>query len=122
MSRRARNQTDYRPRAVVPVTAGKRVEVRFSAHAIARYQERVRPALDSNHAATECVSVIGSGQLRTEPPAWLGTTAQRPAFYICLADLAMPADPDTSTPGHLVIRTVLTRDTKSSRRRAGRQR
>ncbi len=94
--------------ATVALTPSPQVEVRVSAHAVHRYQERVRAALDPENAIRELVILIAVAELRSTPPHWIGPTDQRPAFYLCLADLAMPADPDNASRDRLVIRTVLT--------------
>jgi hypothetical protein len=103
--------------------AQKSVVVRLSPHAAARYHERVRPALDAEAAARECLRLIPTAMLQTQPPVWLGPTRQRPAFYICIGDLAMPADPDFGSRDRLIVRTVLPRGMGvPSRRHRGRER
>lgn len=93
--------------------ADSSVVVRLSRHAAVRYHERVRPSLDAAAAAQEFVRLMTNAVLRTEPPAWLEPTIQRPAFYICIGDIAMPADPDCVSRDRLVVRTVLVRGTAS---------
>ena len=97
------------------------VVVRISSHAASRYHERVRPSLDADSAARECARWIANAELDTEPPSWLGPTSQRPAYYLCMGDFALPADPDPFSSDRLVVRTVLARGAQSSSRRFARQ-
>ena len=106
MSHRA--QGTSLPAVAIVSMNGTDVAVRISPHAVERYRERVRPALDDTGAAREFLRTIENAEIRTSPPVWLGRTSQRPAFYICIADNALPADPDGACRDRLVVRTVLT--------------
>lgn len=97
--------------------------VRLSWHAIDRYRERVRSGVSYDRAAEELRHVIGLAVVRTSAPTWLPPTSQRPAFYLLIGDIALPADPDPTDRTHLLVRTVLLRDghprrakTRASRR------
>jgi hypothetical protein len=111
---------------LIPLRDGgdSRVAVRMSPHAIERYNERVRPALGTSAAAAECTRIAQFAELRAAPPSWLPPTSQRPAFYLCLDGIAMPADPDPVDRERLLVRTVLTRsgDARPERRIARRRR
>lgn len=108
----------------VPFRPGVSLVVRLSDYQIDRYRERVRPALAAHQAASECLHNMEVATLSTSAPDWVGPTAQRPAFYICVGDIAMPADPDWLNPDRLVVRTVLSARERSipARRAAGRRR
>lgn len=107
----------------VPFRPGVSLVVRLSDHQIDRYRERVRPSLAPHQAASECLHNLEIATLSTSAPDWLGPTTQRPAFYICLGDIAMPADPDWLNPDQLVVRTVLSaRERPVAARRAARRR
>ena len=96
-------------RISLPDAGDTRVTVRMSPHAIERYNERVRPSLGASAAAAECTRIAQFAELLTASPSWLPPTSQRPAFYLCLDGIAMPADPDPVDRERLLIRTVLTR-------------
>lgn len=98
------------------------VRLPVNAHATKRWVERVRPALDTLAAATECSKVVEHAALSVAPPTWLNQTSQRPAMYLILGDIAMPLDPDPADRSRLVARTVLTRNDLARReRRAARR-
>lgn len=91
----------------VQMESGTWIEVLISDHALERWIERFRPGLNRSAAERELTQLVLQAELRTDRPPRIGLTSQRPAFYVCLGDLVMPADPDRARRQRLVIRTVL---------------
>ena len=95
----------------------------LSKHAIARYGERVRPALSVPELEAELIHVLAHGQACTTPPPWLARGDQRSEAYLSLGDIVFPLVLD-AWPGHALAVTCLARGTISpvSRRRRNAQR
>lgn len=82
------------------------VTVGFSDHAVERFIERVRPALDVDSARDELMSLAASGQVHVGPPPW-----RRRAdtfLHLALGDLDFPLDADRRGEG-LVATTCISR-------------
>lgn len=93
-------------------------------HAVERFRERARPALDLEHAADELARLALFGDIVEEPPEWhLRTAAQYASHYLVIGDLVLPLRP-TSSGEHLAV-TCLVRGLRSDvarqRRRGARQ-
>lgn len=92
----------------VPVRLSGRVTqvgVRFSAHAVARYVERVRPTLTTEAAEAEILRVGRCGVVDLGAPRWLGRS--RAFLYLTVGDVTFPLDADDD--GQLVACTCLSR-------------
>src|SRR4051794_25292553 len=83
-------------------------ELVLSDHAIARFHERVRPALEIEDAARQLVSLVELGALTLEPPRWIVMTAAGDA-YLTVGDIVLPLRADCRRPGTLVATTTLVR-------------
>lgn len=82
--------------------------IELTTHAIERYQQRVRPALDVEDAADELGHVALFGTVSEEPPEWHAhTCAQLSPFYLEVADIVLPLKPHRTQPGVLVATTCL---------------
>lgn len=92
-------------------TAGQ--PVRFTAHARARYVERVRPALDSLRAGYELMHLAQAGILATEPPGWCSW--ERETRYLVVADVVFPLAFHASD-GFLIATTCLVKHGNPRRR------
>ena len=107
------------------------VQINLSDHAIRRFRERVRPALDDAGARSELSHLIAFGEIVGEAPAWLAATQrQRASCFLVLGDLAFPLDPDRRNREALCALTCIPRGTisepariaRSARRRPHRSR
>ncbi|MEJ7784892.1 MAG: hypothetical protein WKF96_08820 [Solirubrobacteraceae bacterium] len=100
--------------------------IEITAHAVQRYQQRVRPSLSIEAAEDELARVALVGEVLTEPPAWhLRSCARLAPFYLCLADVVLPLTPHRGDPGVLVATTCLAKgslSTDSRRYRTARRR
>ncbi len=65
------------------------MRITFSAHAVQRYQERVKPDLTTAEALADLRRVEGAGITELTPPAWLHTP-DRAELYLLLGDLCFP--------------------------------
>lgn len=64
------------------------LEIDLSPHAISRYAERVRPALDLDAAADELAHLATFAELSERPPAWLAARQHDEApLYLLLGDV-----------------------------------
>lgn len=67
---------------------GDGVAVQFSAHAVERFVERVRPSMDEDHVREELSRLLATATVSRTPPEWLrrepGT--QTPTAYLLLGD------------------------------------
>ena len=87
--------------------------VRFSHHAVERYRERVRPALDVDGAFRELLSLVSAAaEVVSEPPQWCpwGSAA---CGYLVIGDVVFPL---IARPGVHVATTCLTKGAYGSRR------
>jgi hypothetical protein len=88
--------------------------VELTAHAVQRYQQRVRPALSLEAAADELARVALVGEITTEPPTWhLRSCAQVAPYYLSVADVLLPLTPHRGRPGLLVATTCLVKGSLS---------
>jgi hypothetical protein len=84
--------------------------VRFSAHAVDRYCERVAIAIDPASAQRHITNLVAVAEISARPPEWLAEkTKQESELYLTLGwDVAFPLARDTA--GHsLIAKTCLTR-------------
>jgi hypothetical protein len=84
------------------------VEIRFSAHARARYGERVRPSVAADALAKELQLLRTHGTITTSPPPWLITSgAHEPTpLYLTIDAITFPLRP---ADDHHIAVTCLTR-------------
>jgi hypothetical protein len=93
--------------------------IRFSSHAVDRFQERVRPTLDEVSALRELRRLVHHGTIATEPPGWLQATArQRAPLYLVIGDLVLPLDISRRSNDQLIALTVIPRGSLSTNARA----
>jgi hypothetical protein len=104
-------QIETQPR---PLTA---TTIDLTEHAIERFRERVRPAIDFDAAADELAQIAARGELTAVAPAWLRARA---LVYLVLGDVVLPLEPDRREPDRLVAVTCLVRGSLSPRARAAR--
>ena len=88
----------------------------LTAHAIQRFRDRVRPALDFDAAAEELANLVGHGELTPVRPPWLTGFA---LLYLVAGDVALPLEPALGDPERLVATTCLVRNGHPRRRRRG---
>jgi hypothetical protein len=86
----------------------------LTAHAIRRFRDRVRPALDLDCAADELARLIGQAELTPEAPAWVEGFAY---LYLVVGDVVLTLDPAFGDPERLVATTCLVRNGHPRRRR-----
>ena len=86
----------------------------LTAHAVRRFRDRVRPALDLDCAADELARLVGQAELTPEPPAWVEGFAY---LYLVVGDVVLTLDPALSDPERLVATTCLVRNGHPRRRR-----
>src|SRR4051794_6955563 len=66
-------------------------KIELSRHAVQRFQERVRPALDLHVAAEELRRIVAVGRIATESPRWHADwAAQEAPFYLLVGALVLP--------------------------------
>ncbi len=99
----------------------------LSRHAVCRYRERIRPALEHEDAHQDLRRLIKLGQVSTTPPSWLEQRAfQTAALYLVVGDVVLPLDPCRRDRSRLVALTCLARggvsETARRRRNARRRR
>jgi len=88
--------------------------IELTAHAVERYNHRVRPGLSLKAAAEELAQVALVGEITTEPPAWHGRScAQIAPFYLSVADVLLPLTPHRGEPDVLVATTCLAKGSLS---------
>ena len=89
--------------------------VELSAHAVERYQQRVRPGLSFEAAEDELARVVLVGEITTEPPAWhLRSCARRAPLYLCVADVLLTLALHRSQPGVFVATTCFAKGSLSA--------
>ena len=98
-------------------------ELSITDHAVRRFRERVRPALDFDAAERELLRLINDyGDLTEGAPAWLDGAAVRAKAYLSIGDqIALPLRADFDGSGGLVAVTCVHRggiDPAGRRRRA----
>jgi hypothetical protein len=86
----------------------------LTAHAIQRFRDRVRPALDLDAAADELARLAGQAELTPCRPEWLQGFAH---LYLVAGDVALPLEPALGDPERLVATTCLVRNGHPRRRR-----
>jgi hypothetical protein len=86
----------------------------LTAHAILRFRDRVRPALDLDAAADELARLAGQAELTPCRPEWLQGFAH---LYLVAGDVALPLEPALGDPERLVATTCLVRNGHPRRRR-----
>jgi hypothetical protein len=69
----------------------------LTAHAIQRFRDRVRPALDLDAAADELARLAGQAELTPCRPPWLQGFAH---LYLVAGDVALPLEPAFVRNGH----------------------
>lgn len=77
------------------------MRVTFTAHAVDRYIERVKPCLGPARARVECMGLALIGEITSECPAWLSFEGDCDGYLTC-GDVAFPLK------GHCAV-TCLTR-------------
>jgi hypothetical protein len=99
-------------------------EIVFADHAVARFHERVRPALELKDAARQLESLANAGELTIDPPPWLAISHPPADAYLVMGDVVLPLRADCRRPGVLVAMTTRVRGSISapSRRRRNRRR
>jgi hypothetical protein len=98
------------------------VTITLSHHAIQRFHERVRPALDRDSAADELARIALAGRVLGEAPAWhAASAAQEAPLYLVLGDVVLPLKPTGRDAGY-VATTCLARGSWSDASRARRNR
>lgn len=104
----------------LPQALGVAVPVRFSAHAVQRYRERVKPTLTMRQAEQDLIRVASFGRLLEKPPAWLLSPWHAGApLYLELADIVLTLR--TRPPAfELIATTCMTRRSEGRRPRQGR--
>ena len=100
--------------------------IHLTRHAIERFQERVRPALDLADAADELARLVLVADLIDRPPEWHARAcAQVAPWYLVIGDVLLPLKTRCSEPGELTATTCLARGEPSEnvrRRRRDRRR
>lgn len=97
------------------------VSVKLTYHAVARYQERVRPGLEVDHARIDLERLLPLGEITSWAPCWLQSRQQQSAaFYLTVGDVSLPLDPCREDRERLVALTCLVRGSLSDRARASR--
>ena len=65
--------------------------VELTAHSVARFHERVRPALSPAAAEDELARLLSFARIVPEPPTWLAATARQSAdAYAVVGDIVLP--------------------------------
>lgn len=102
------------------------VSVRISDHAITRYRERCKPALDDENAGRDLGRIAALGRVLTEAPRWLvGRARQTSPLYLEVGDIILPLVPDRGGSGDWCAVTCIARGGISEparRRRTDRRR
>src|SRR4051794_30143291 len=84
--------------------------IQLTRHAVERFQERVRPALQFADAEAELAKLALFGELFDRPPRWhADTCAQVAPWYLVIGDVLLPLKAHCSQPGEFVATTCLTR-------------
>lgn len=86
----------------------------LTAHAIRRFRDRVRPALDFDCAADELARLVGQAELTPLAPDWGRGVAH---LYLVAGDVVLTLDPALCDPERLVATTCLVRGGHPRRRR-----
>jgi hypothetical protein len=96
--------------------------IRLTPHAVQRFQERCRPALELGAAAIELGRLLGSGRIETRAPEWHASrAAQTSELYLVIGDdLVLPLERDRYAAGRWVAKTCLDRGGISDAARAHR--
>ena len=101
------------------MSASSMPAVKFSRHAIARYQERVQPDRSEGEAAEHLERLLPFGDIDLRAPAWLRDRTRRDAAgYLTVADVAFPLQANET--GGLTAVTCLARGSMSEAARAHR--
>src|SRR4051794_29245874 len=88
--------------------------IHLSEHAVERFRQRVRPALDRNRAEDELARLALFGDVVAQPPAWhAAATADIAPWYLVIADCLLPLRPHVRDPDVLVATTCLARGERS---------
>ena len=99
------------------------VRIELSAHAVVRFQERVRPALSLRRAGEELRELILLGRITNTAPRWLAARQQqRSAFYLVIGDVVLPLEPSRRDRSILVALTCIAAGCLSDASRAMRNR
>ncbi len=89
--------------------------IELSAHAVERYQQRVRPGLSLEAAEDELARVALVGEITTDPPAWhLRSCAQIAPFYLCVGDVLLTLALHQTQPDVFVATTCLAKGSLSA--------
>jgi hypothetical protein len=101
--------------------------IMFSAHALERFRERVRPALSPRDAESDLRRLAGLGEVVDGAPAWLADNQQQHAVcYLVVGDVVFPLGPAREDATMLCARTCIARgglsDLARERRNAHRER
>ena len=100
--------------------------IHLSTHAVERFQQRARPALDPDDALDELARLVLVGEVVDTPPGWHARAcAQIAPWYLVVADVLLPLKEHLVEPDVLVATTCLVRGDRSAdvrhRRRAHRR-
>ena len=99
--------------------------IHLSAHAVERFQQRARPALDAVDALDELARLVLVGDVVDTPPRWHARgCSQLAPWYLVIADVLLPLKQHLVEPGVLVATTCFVRGEHSDdvRRRRRMQR
>lgn len=93
----------------------------LSSHAIERFRERARPALDLADAEEELARLATVAELSADPPSWhAARTAHDSDAYLVIADVVLPLV--QRSDGEYVATTCLVRGSLSEASRVRRNR
>jgi len=92
-------------------------EIVLTNHAIARFHERVRPALELEAAACQLVELARAADVTIDPPAWLAASDLPADAYLAMGDIVLPLRADCRRPGVLVATTTRVRGSISPQNR-----
>ena len=88
--------------------------IHLSSHAVERFHQRARPALDPAEALDELARLVLVADLVDTPPHWHARScAQLAPWYLVIADVLLPLKEHVVEPGVLVATTCLVRGVHS---------
>jgi len=90
--------------------------VRISDHAVAQYQQRVKPGLDLNAARAELEQLRAVAQIATSAPGWVNAVRQAPCYLLIGDAIVLPVLPDRN--GWVATTCLIDRTITPARRQA----
>ena len=90
--------------------------VRISDHAVAQYQQRVKPGLDRDAAYAELQQLRAVAQIAVSAPGWVNAVRQAPCYLLIGDAIVLPVLPDRN--GWVATTCLIDRTITPARRQA----